>query len=78
MHSLSLMIFCCNSSNCNILLNAIKKKKYQFAVQKFSPDTLDNVKFKSICESTGIRMQMELWKAKGKIFMRPLGSNKFV
>lgn len=52
--------------------------KIQFAVQEFSQDTLDNVKFKSVCESTEIGMQMELWKAKGKIFISPLGLSKFV
>lgn len=52
--------------------------KIQFAVQDFSQDTLDNVKFKSVCESTEITMQMELQKGKGKIFIRTLGLNKSV
>jgi len=47
--------------------------KIQFAVQEFSQDTLDDVKFKPVGESKEICMQMELWKAKGKIFHKPTG-----
>lgn len=65
----------CFFNKTGIAFHEVKKENQ---LQGIFPQTLDHVKFKTMWESAEIFMQMEPWKAERKIFICPLGLNKFV